>query len=92
MAAENKIELYLNLRVKTLNGMTRKLRFLDRRGAPDRWIWIPGWVWPKLVELKAPGKPLEEHQAREHKRLKVTGVKCVKLDSFEDVDRFLRTK
>jgi len=92
MAAESKIEKYLTARVKSLKGVTRKLRFLDRRGAPDRLVWLPGWEWPKLVELKAPGKDLEPHQKREHKRLKHTGIKCVKLDSFGDVDRFLRTR
>lgn len=87
---ESKIEGYLVRRVKELKGETRKVRWLARRGAPDRLVWIPGWRWPKMPEMKKPGKKLEEHQKREHKRLKKMGVECCKLDSLEDVDRFLR--
>lgn len=86
---ESQIETYLVTRVKELKGETRKVRWLDRRGAPDRLVWLPGWKFPKMPEMKKPGKDLENHQAREHKRLKKMGVQCYKLDSFEDVDRFL---
>ena len=92
MAAESKLEAYLVKRVKELGGETRKVKWIGRRGAPDRLAWIPGWLWPKLAELKSPGKPLEDHQKREHKRLKKMGVKCCKLDSVADVDRFLASK
>lgn len=87
---ESQIEKYLVDRVIELKGEIRKVKWINRRGAPDRLAWIPGWKFPKMPELKAPGKPLEEHQKREHKRLKKMGVKCVKLDSYEDVDRFLK--
>ena len=89
---EKLIEDYLVDQVKILRGEIRKLSWIARRGAPDRLVWIPGWAFPKMPELKAPGKPLEDHQKREHKRLKKMGVKCCKLDSFEDVDKFLRSK
>lgn len=87
---ENKIEKYLVGRVNSLKGEIRKIKFIQHNGAPDRFVWIPGWVFPRLVELKAPGEELRHHQKREHRRLKMTGIKCSKLDSLEDVDRFLR--
>lgn len=90
MAAEAKIENYLRKQVKAGNGQIRKLKFIGRRGAPDDMVWMPGWSWPKMPECKAPGEPLKDHQKREHKRLKKMGIFCCKIDSKEDVDRFLR--
>ena len=89
---ESPIELYLVDQVGILRGEIRKVRWIARRGAPDRFVWVPGWLFPKMAETKATGKDLEEHQKREHKRLKKMGVECYKIDSFEDVDRFLRTR
>lgn len=86
---EKIIETYLTIRINELNGEHRKVQWIARRGAPDRLAWIPGWPFPKMPELKSPGKPLEDHQQREHKRLKKMGIKCCKLDSFNDVDKFL---
>lgn len=89
---ESKIECYLVTQVQNLSGGIRKVKWLNHRGAPDRLVWIPGWKFPKMAELKAPKKPLEDHQIREHKRLKKMGIACFKLDSFEDIDKFLKTK
>lgn len=86
---ERVIEKYFKKKIKEKKGETRKVRWLDRRGAPDRLAWIPGWRWPKMPELKRPGKDLEEHQKREHKRLRRMGIECCKLNTFEDVDRFV---
>lgn len=89
---EKKIEDYLVAETKKLLGEIRKIQWIARRGAPDRFVWIPKWLFPKMAEIKVPGKKLEEHQKREHKRLKKMGVQCFKLDTFNDVDRFLKTK
>lgn len=89
---ESPIESYLVQEVKKLRGEIRKVQWVAHHGAPDRLVWIPGWAFPKMPELKAPLKPLQDHQRREHNRLKKMGIVCCKLDSFEDVDRFLRTK
>lgn len=89
---ENKVECYLVTQVQIFSGEIRKVRWLNHNGAPDRLVWIPRWRFPKLAELKATGKYLEDHQVREHKRLRKMGFQCFKLDSFEDVDVFLRTK
>ena len=89
---ESQIELYLVQEVKKLSGENRKINWIARRGAPDRLIWIPKWKFPKMAELKKPGLPLEDHQKREHTRLEKMGIRCFKIDSYEDVDKFLRTK
>lgn len=92
MTSERDIELYLVQEVKNIFGEIRKIQWINRWGAPDRLVWVPKWRFPKMAELKATGEKLEAHQKREHKRLKKMGVICVKLDSFEDVDKFLKTK
>ncbi len=87
---ESTVEDYLKTRVKELRGETRKVKWLDRNGAPDRLVWIPKWKFPRLAEMKRPDKDLEAHQDREHVRLRRMGFVCAKLNTLEDVDRFLR--
>lgn len=94
---ERDIEAHLVDRVKEVGGEVRKVRFLDRRGAPDRLVMLPepnpvlgsafnnAW-W---VELKAPGKKPEPHQVREHARLRRLGQRVLIIDSIEGVDEFL---
>jgi hypothetical protein len=91
MIRESVIEKYLIKRIKALKGETRKVKWINRRGAPDRLVWVPGWPRSKMSEMKRPGKDLEPHQRREHVRLKRMGIECCKLNSIEDVDRFLAT-
>lgn len=50
------------------------------RSLPARTIW---------VELKAPGKDAEQHQRREHVRMRAVGQEVVVIDSFEKVDTLL---
>lgn len=99
MAQEAKIEKYLCGRVKMLGGEVRKVKWIGRRGAPDRLVMLPAvepWdfigmppatIW---VELKAPGKEPEPHQAREHKRMRDMGQRVEVIDSMEGVDNLLK--
>ena len=100
MAQEAKIEKYLCGRVKMLGGEVRKVKWIGRRGAPDRLVMLPEIVgrfdldtvpgqtiW---VELKAPGKTPEPHQAREHKRMRDMGQRVEVIDSMEGVDNLLK--
>ena len=99
---ERDIERYLCKKVKALGGEVRKVKWIGRRGAPDRLVMLPGswgttsaggsfWVAPRTVwvELKAPGKKAEPHQLREHKRMQAMGQRVEVIDSFEGVDNLL---
>ncbi|MGQ0595812.1 VRR-NUC domain-containing protein [Aquabacterium sp.] len=95
---ERDIERHLVKRVKELGGEVRKVRWIGRRGAPDRLVMLPErWtrginthaaaaIW---VELKAPGKKAEPHQVREHERMRTMGQCVVVIDSIEGVEELL---
>ena len=87
MMRESQIEKHLVNRVKELGGEVRKVKWLGRDGAPDRIVMMPeGTVW---VELKAPGKKPEPHQAREHERMRKMGQLVVVIDSIEGIEELL---
>ena len=84
---ESVIENYLVERVKQIGGEVRKVKWIGRRGAPDRLVMLPGIsVW---VELKAPGKVAKPHQLREHERMRAKGQNVVVIDSIAGVDKLL---
>ena len=97
MIRERDIERHLVKRVKALGGEVRKVKWIGRRGAPDRLVMWPrdridiewsgaGTVW---VELKAPGVKPEAHQLREHERMRGMGQRVVVIDSIEGVEELL---
>jgi len=84
---ERDIEDYLVAQVKQRGGEVRKVKWIGRRGAPDRVVMLPGrTLW---VELKTPGEKLKPHQSREYWRMSSMGQRVVVADSFEDVDELL---
>jgi hypothetical protein len=96
---ERDIEDYLVKRVKAMRGEVRKVKWIGRRGAPDRLVMLSDGrvfaaddiglgrtIW---VELKAPGVKPEAHQVREHKRMRATGQRVEVVDSFQRVDEVL---
>lgn len=84
---EATIEQYLVEQVKAKGGEVRKVKWIGRRGAPDRLAMLPDQtLW---VELKAPGEKPEPHQAREHDRMRRMGQRVEVVDSFERVDEVL---
>lgn len=94
---ESTIENYLCDRVKALGGEVRKVKWIGRNGAPDRFVMLPakslghGVRLPGLslwVELKAPGEKAKPHQQREHDRMRNMGQIVVVIDSIEQVDEF----
>lgn len=95
---ERDIEQYLVQRVQELGGEVRKVRWVGRRGAPDRLVMLPrthgdlcrGAVPTIWVELKAPGKNPEPHQLREHERMRRMGQRVEVADSIEAVEELLR--
>lgn len=93
---ESSIESYLNSQVRAAGGETRKVKWIGRRGAPDRLVMLSSgvfvdglWATSAWVELKAPGKVAEPHQVREHARMLKMGQAVVVIDSLAGVDKLL---
>lgn len=85
---EIKVEEYLIKKVKELGGHVRKVQWIGRRGAPDRMVMLNGRT--VFVELKKPKKTAEEHQAREHDRMRNHGGLHVEVvDTLQRVDALL---
>ena len=87
MLRERDIERYLVERTRALGGEVRKLKWIGRNGAPDRIVMLNGKVM--FIELKAPGKPCQPHQLREHERMRRLGQSVVVADSFEQINEAL---
>lgn len=84
---ENKVERHLIKRVREAGGRTRKLRYIGRRGCPDRLVLLPDIF--VMVELKRPGGKLRLGQAKEVEILRASGLRVYCLDSIYDVDCFM---
>ena len=92
---EKTVEKYLCDRVRATGGNHRKMVFPAHRGAPDRlvgWPLTPRYEWGVhfLIELKKPkGKGAEDHQQREHTRLRAIGFDVRVIHTKEEVDAFI---
>ena len=83
---ESVIENYLVERMKSIGAEIRKVKWIGRRGAPDRCVMHKGLtVW---IELKAPNEEAQAHQVREHERMQRAGQTVLIIDSLEKVDQF----
>lgn len=87
---EGRIERYFTEQVKAAGGVTRKARWIGRRGCPDQFFAFEGGRYG-YVELKAPGGTPDGHQEREIARLRGFGVAVYVLTTTEDVDWFIRS-
>jgi len=99
---ESDIEKRLVQRVKERGGEVRKVKWIGRRGAPDRVVMLPARS-PRLVngkvaderntvwvELKAPGVKPEDYQLREHARMRKMGQRVEVIDSYEQIEELLK--
>jgi hypothetical protein len=86
---EANVESYLVLRAERLGALVRKVRWVGRRGAPDRLIMLCGQTI--FVEVKAPGGRLSPHQIKEHHRLRQQGMRVEVVASKEEVDTLCET-
>jgi hypothetical protein len=89
---ERDIERRLVDRVKELGGEVRKVKWIGRRGAPDRLVMIKlkrkaKTIW---VELKAPGEKAKPHQIREHLRMIAMGQTVVVIDSLDGIEELFK--
>ena len=69
-------------RAKERGFLFRKLKWIGRRGAPDR-LFSRADTGPFMVEIKKPGGTLDTHQVREIKRLRDAGIRVEVIDSIE---------
>ena len=85
---ERDVERYLVQRVKDAGGEIRKVRFIGRRGAPDRLVMLPGiTLW---IEVKRPGGKTKPHQDREHARMTRMGQEVLVVDSRQAIDKLFK--
>lgn len=81
---ERNVEDHLKDLARFHGGSTRKVKWIGRRGAPDRLVLLPGKFF--FVELKRPGKDAEDHQTREHLHLFRAGIRVYMADTIERVE------
>ena len=85
---ERDIETYFVDQVVARGGTADKIKFIGRRGAPDRLVTLPGGeTW--RIELKRRLGRLSFHQ-KEYAEKLPRGALYARLWSIEDVDRWLR--
>jgi hypothetical protein len=84
---EVEVEAYLKKICKQHDGEYRKWVSPGRRGVPDDIIILPCFdPSVQFVEAKAPGEVPEDHQEREHTRLRDAGGIVHVLDSEDAID------
>lgn len=86
---ESTLERRLVREIKRIGGEAPKWVSPGNRGVPDRLVLLPEGQ-TIYVEMKAPGKPLEPLQERWKRKLISMGHKHYKIDSNEDIDRFIQ--
>lgn len=86
---EGKVEDYFKAQVAAAGGITRKAKWLCRRGCPDQFWAVRGGA-SGFAEIKAEGGVLDPHQAREIAKLRAAGLRVDVLSTFEEVDAFVK--
>lgn len=94
---ESAVEAHLVKVAALAGGLVRKVQWIGRRGAPDRLVMLRAFkgfpartVW---VEVKRPkGGVLEDHQIREHARMREHGQEVVVLWTIADIDTFFEER
>lgn len=86
---ENKVERYLDERVKALGGITRKWVCPGVDGVPDRIVLLSQCVF--FVEVKTDDGKLSTAQEREHRRLIKAGAIVETVYGHKGVDAFINS-
>lgn len=85
--AEGSVEGHLLKVGKARGALVRKVMWVARRGAPDRYVMTHGRRQANFwVETKSKDGDVEEHQAREHKRMRDRGELVFVASTKEQVD------
>ncbi|MEJ9220674.1 VRR-NUC domain-containing protein [Paenibacillus glucanolyticus] len=85
---ESALERRLVREVEKIGGLAPKFVSPGNNGVNDRLVILNDGV-TIYVEMKAPGKPLRPLQERWKRKLLKLGHRHYKLDSNEDIDRFI---
>lgn len=96
---ERDIEAYLVDVVRQLGGEIRKVKWIGRRGAPDRVVMLPreayvddlhSCIWVELKNPETiktfPANGHERAQHREHERMRAMGQRVLVLGTIEQID------
>ena len=97
---EKVIEDYLIRRVEAMGGTLRKVKWLGRDKAPDRFVMLPVQItgerrscWVELKrpggKAKFPGNAHERGQAYEHEIMRAFGERVFVVDSLDGVEELL---
>lgn len=84
---ENKVEKYLDEKIKALGGITRKWVSPGRDGVPDRIVIVRGIV--VFVEVKTADGDVSPSQDREIRRLAESGARVTVVRGHDGVDKFI---
>jgi hypothetical protein len=85
MPRESRLETHFRQRMVAVGAIVYKLPPAGRNGKPDRIVFAPRGQCV-MVELKKLGEVPDEHQAREHIRLRRRGHHVRVIDSNEGVE------
>lgn len=85
--AEASVEGYLLTVAKAKGAEVRKAMWVARRGCPDRRVMTAGIAAPNFwVEAKSRDGRLDDHQIREHERMRARGELVFTVSTREQVD------
>ncbi len=84
---ETVIEKYLVEQVERRGGETRKLKWIGRRSAQDRLVFLNQKI--AFIEVKRHGKKPTRTQERERQRLEKLGALATWVNCHEHVDRVI---
>lgn len=91
---ESAVEDHLVKLVKAKGGEVRKVKWIGRRGAPDRLVMIPHkppfFGFNFYVELKRPKKGPTTAQAKEHERMRNCGIDVRVASTIAEVEELFK--
>lgn len=96
---EGKIQEYGNTQLKARGCLVRKIAYEGRRGAPDTMVGVPcretifGVAGAKVIFIEykkdEDTKP-DDHQIREHERMRAVGMDVIVIGSKRQVDELIK--
>lgn len=86
---ERVVEAELVARVRALGGLCEKVKVIGKRGWPDRFVALPGFI--ALVETKRPcGGRLAVHQKKWIDQLTALGITVVVIKKLEQIEQLVQ--